>query len=182
MASRKWSIISAREHAGAMPSASRAHRAECGADPGPRCNVATRSRIGCTIRLTAWGRHMAVTSCERPSESLPCRDDLPPPLEDRPKLVRRDDLELGEGAVARLLVRAPAAELRRVPEAHSLHVIVGDLDDQLRAERLPGKILALAPAALRPRPALPGSPAGCRPRPSPSTGCPRASPGDTGAR
>ena len=58
------------------------------------------------------------------------------------------DLELRVGAVARLLVGAPAPELRGVAEARALHVIVGDLDDELGAQRLPREILALAPAAL----------------------------------
>ena len=45
------------------------------------------------------------------------------------QLVRRHDLELLVRAVARALVGAPAAELRRVTEAVALHVVVGDLDD-----------------------------------------------------
>ena len=61
-----------------------------------------------------------------------------------------------EGAVARLLVGPPAAELRRVAEPAALHVIVGDLDHELRPERLPRQILALAPAAGRARAALAG--------------------------
>src|SRR5438128_1207604 len=74
---------------------------------------------------------------------------LAPPGEDRRQLVRRDDLELVEGAVARLLVGTPPAELRRVTEPAALHVVVGDLDHQLRPQRLPGKIFPLAPAAHR---------------------------------
>ena len=49
----------------------------------------------------------------------------------------RDDFQLIEGAVARALVCAPAAELRCVSEPIALHVVVCDLDDQLRTQRLP---------------------------------------------
>src|SRR5207237_4438580 len=75
------------------------------------------------------------------------------------QLLRRDDLQLQKGAVERLLVGAPSSKLRRVPEATALHVVVGYLDHQLRAQRLPREVLALAPAARRaghaPFPALP---------------------------
>src|SRR5690606_29117909 len=43
-------------------------------------------------------------------------------------------LQLGEGAVAGLLVRPPADELRRVPEPGSLHVVIAHLDDPLRTQ------------------------------------------------
>ena len=48
-----------------------------------------------------------------------------------------DDLELRVGAVGGLLVGAPAAELRGVAEAGALHVVVGDLDDELRRAAAP---------------------------------------------
>src|SRR4051812_20583508 len=67
--------------------------------------------------------------------------------EDFGQLLRCDDLELREGAVARLLVGAPPSKLRGVPETTALHVVVGNLDHQLRTQRLPRKVLALAPAA-----------------------------------
>ena len=93
--------------------------------------------------------------------------------EDRRQLVRRHDLELRVGAVARLLVRPPAPELRDVPEAGALHVVVADLGHELRAQRLPGETLARAPAAARARPALHARLAPRGP-PSPSTGGSRA--------
>ena len=65
--------------------------------------------------------------------------------------MRRHDLELRVVAVAGRLVRAPAPEVRDVTEALALHVVVGDLGDELRSQRLPGEGLAAAPAALRPR-------------------------------
>src|SRR5262245_28768757 len=71
--------------------------------------------------------------------------------EDLRQLLRRDNFELGIGAVARLLVRAPPPKLRNVTEAASLHVVVSDFDRQLGTERLPGQVLALAPAALATR-------------------------------
>src|SRR5688572_17351432 len=81
------------------------------------------------------------------------------------QLLRRDHLELVERAVGWAFVGAPAAKLRRVPEARALHVIVGDFQDELRTERLPGKILALAPAARCARPPLRGRVAAVRQRP-----------------
>src|SRR2546427_12880088 len=62
--------------------------------------------------------------------------------------MRRNDLELVVGAVARFLVRAPSSELRGVTEPAALHVVVGYFDHQLGTQRFPGQILALAPAAL----------------------------------
>src|SRR5438132_13796307 len=70
------------------------------------------------------------------------------PSENRRQLMRRNDLELVVGAVARFLVRAPSSELRGVTEPAALHVVVGDFDHQLGTQRFPGQILALAPAAL----------------------------------
>ena len=52
-------------------------------------------------------------------------------------LLRGNDFELIERAIARSLVRPPAAKLRRVPKARALHVIVRDLHDELGPQRLP---------------------------------------------
>src|SRR5204862_1380337 len=71
--------------------------------------------------------------------------------EDLCQLVRWHDLELRIRAVTRTLVATPAAELRRVPKAASLHVAVRPLGDELGPKRRPGQVLALAPAALHPR-------------------------------
>src|SRR5688572_30160419 len=60
----------------------------------------------------------------------------------------RSDLELVVAAVRRSLVGTPAEEDRRVPKATALQVVVLDLAHALDPERLPGKILAGAPAAL----------------------------------
>src|SRR5205807_1351797 len=73
-----------------------------------------------------------------------CREDLG-------QLVRWHDLGLRICSVSRAIVATPAAELRRVPKAASLHVIVRHLGDELGAKRFPGQVLALAPAALHPR-------------------------------
>ena len=67
--------------------------------------------------------------------------------EDGFELFGRDYFQLGEGA-GRLAVGAPAAEVGHVAEAAALHVLVGDLDDELGAEGIPGEVLAAAPAAL----------------------------------
>src|SRR5580704_4976702 len=52
--------------------------------------------------------------------------------------------------------------MRHVPEASALHVLICDFDHQLRPQRLPRQVLALAPAALATRHALPGF-TGCGP-------------------
>src|SRR5919106_75075 len=64
---------------------------------------------------------------------------------DRRQLVRRDHLELRERALVRALVGAPPAKLRRMAEARPLHVIVRDLHDELRTQRLPGQVFPLTP-------------------------------------
>jgi hypothetical protein len=38
----------------------------------------------------------------------------------------RNNFKLGVGTIARLFVRSPSAELRRVPEAISLHVVISN--------------------------------------------------------
>src|SRR4029079_3139 len=58
--------------------------------------------------------------------------------------------------IAGLLVSAPPSELCCVTEAAALHVIVSDFDYQLRTQRFPGHVLALAPTALGARSALLG--------------------------
>ena len=68
------------------------------------------------------------------------------------QLVGRRDLELVVAAVAGRLVRPPAQEDRRVAEAVALQVVVLHLAHALDPQRLPGQVLAGAPAALR-RPA-----------------------------
>src|SRR4029079_10705234 len=69
--------------------------------------------------------------------------------EDARELVRRGGLQLVVAAVRGRLVRAPAADRRPVTEPVALEVVVGDLDDALRAERLPREVLAPVPAARR---------------------------------
>ncbi len=49
----------------------------------------------------------------------------------------RNDFELGVCAVAGFFVRSPSAELRRMPEAASLHVVVSDLHHKLGSQRFP---------------------------------------------
>src|SRR6266404_2649956 len=76
------------------------------------------------------------------------RNGSSPAGENRGQLLRRDDFELGIRAIARLLVRTPPSKMRHVPEASALHVLISDFDHQLRSQRLPRQVLALAPAAL----------------------------------
>src|SRR3984957_12720851 len=42
------------------------------------------------------------------------------------QFLRRNNFKLGVGTIAGLFVRSPSAELRRVPEAISLHVVVSN--------------------------------------------------------
>ena len=58
------------------------------------------------------------------------------------------DVELLVGARRRLAVGAPALEPRGVAEAVALQVLVGDLGDELDAQRLPAQVLARVPPAL----------------------------------
>src|SRR5260221_3938722 len=58
--------------------------------------------------------------------------ELPRSGENSRQLVWWDNLELIVHAIARTLVVAPTAKLRGVSKAISLHVIVGNLHDQLR--------------------------------------------------
>src|SRR5206468_11822159 len=85
----------------------------------------------------------------------------------RRKLVRRSGLPLREPTVSQTLGGPPPAKLCRVSKARPLHVVAGDLHDQLRPQRLPRQILTLTPAAHRARPAV-HRVVGAPPSPSPS--------------
>ena len=63
-------------------------------------------------------------------------------IEDGGEFVGWDGFELGVGAGLREFVCAPAAELRHVAEARALHVLVGDLENELGAEGLQERSLA----------------------------------------
>src|SRR6202035_3355270 len=76
--------------------------------------------------------------------------------ENRHQLLWRNNFELGIGAVARLLVRAPPSKLRHVTETGALHVFVSDFHHQFGTQWLPRQVLALAPAALATRHAMRG--------------------------
>ena len=56
-------------------------------------------------------------------------------------------LQLIEGAVPRILVRAPALEASAVPEAIAGELVVADLDHQHRRDGDEGQVLVAAPAA-----------------------------------
>src|SRR5437773_1806595 len=77
--------------------------------------------------------------------------------EDSLELVGGRDLQLIVAAVLGTLVGAPAHELRGVPEARALHVVVGDLADAFGTQRLPAQILAAIPPAGRAGHVLPRS-------------------------
>ena len=63
--------------------------------------------------------------------TMAAQEKLPSGGKNRRQLVGRNDFELIEGTVLWALVGAPTAKLRRVPEAVALHMVVGDLDDEL---------------------------------------------------
>src|SRR5205085_3435196 len=62
------------------------------------------------------------------------------------QLGRRDDLELRVGAVAGVLVVAPAPETRVVAEPSAEQTLVLHFADALDAERLPRHVLVRVPA------------------------------------
>ncbi len=72
---------------------------------------------------------------------------LPSLGEDGLQFFGRDNFKLSEVAGSWFAVGAPPAEVGHMPEASALHMLVRDLNYQFWTERLPGKILALAPAA-----------------------------------
>src|SRR5690349_18456836 len=53
------------------------------------------------------------------------------------QFLRRNDFELGVCAVAGFFVRSPSSELRRMPEAASLHVVVCDLHHEFGSQWFP---------------------------------------------
>ena len=55
--------------------------------------------------------------------------DSPSLGKDCRQFLRGDNFQLGKGTIAGLFVRSPSAELRGVPEAISLHVIVSNFDN-----------------------------------------------------
>src|SRR5215468_1161846 len=71
--------------------------------------------------------------------------------EDAVQLVGGGDFQLIVAAVLRALVWTPAPELRGMSESSPLHVIVRDLTDALRPERLPAQIFPAVPPAGRTR-------------------------------
>ena len=98
-----------------------------------------------------------------------------PPLEDVSNVERRRLLELRVAAGGGVAVRAPAHELRRVPEPRALQVVVAHLDDPLRAAaaRMAGP--SWGSIGFRPRAPLLS-------RPPSSTGARRRRPPAAGAR
>src|SRR5215469_9702380 len=71
--------------------------------------------------------------------------------ENRCQLLCRDNFKLGIGTFQRGFVRSPAAELRCMAEAVSLHVIVRDFHHQFGSQWFPSQVLALTPATLASR-------------------------------
>src|SRR6267378_436476 len=57
--------------------------------------------------------------------------------ENRGQLLGGNHFELRISAVARLLIHAPPPEMRHVPEAKALHVLVSDLGHQFRPQGFP---------------------------------------------
>src|SRR4051794_30367918 len=78
----------------------------------------------------------------------------PSEAEDLQELHRDRGVELLVGARRRLAVGPPALEARGVAEPIALQVLVGDLGDEVEAQRLPREVLARVPPALRARSAL----------------------------
>src|SRR5881628_527426 len=96
------------------------------------------------VRLDADPREPAARAAETPAPSGTPR----PGREDLVELVGTRDLELVVTTGRGSLVRPPAQEGRAVAEAVALQVVVFHLAHALDAQRLPGEILAGAPATL----------------------------------
>ena len=95
-------------------------------------------------------------ACGRKGEIPPMPDDprevdgcgRPPP--------RSSSVELVDGAVARVLVLAPALHLRPVPDPPPARVVEGDLDHELGPQRDPLEVAVVRPPARLARAALAG--------------------------
>src|SRR5580704_12970159 len=72
------------------------------------------------------------------------------------EFLRRNYLKLGIRAIGWLFVGPPAAEVRHVTKAASLHMFVSDFHNQLGPQGFPRQVFALAPAALAARHAMAG--------------------------
>ena len=89
------------------------------------------------------------TASSEPRAALSAAEKiLPTTSKDGGELLRWNNLELVVRAVARFLIGAPSSKLCRMPKAVTLHMVVRNFDNELGAQRLPGKILTLAPATL----------------------------------
>src|SRR6266571_9346310 len=128
-----------------------------GAPPPGRACASTSST---SPRACARRGSRSIPTSRPPSRAAGTATSLRRPSEDLGELGGRSDLELVVAAVRRPLVGTPAQEHGRMPEAGALQVVVLHLADALDPERLPGEVLALAPAAGRarhPSPSLEGA-------------------------
>src|SRR5271154_4606766 len=107
-----------------------------------RCSRPRKLPIPTTIRRGN------MTGADRKRMPDPTSETSPISRKNLHELLRRNDLKLSIGAIARLLVRAPSSEVRHVTEAVALHVFVGDFYYELGPERLPREVFPLTPSAL----------------------------------
>src|SRR5262245_28819711 len=86
------------------------------------------------------------SACQHPRAAgrLPC--DIWSVREDLREVVADDLLELVIGARLGGAIRAPALELRRVPQPRPLHVVVPNLHHEYRVNRDPGQVFLRVPA------------------------------------
>ena len=137
--------------AGDMPEYLARLEAEAAPDSGP--GAAIRAALAGDLHLHSdWSDGGAtIESMARKAAELGHRymalTDHSPQLKVAKGLTRDRLLELLVRARPRVAVRAPADELRRVAEPRPLHVVVPDLDDELRAEGGERQVLAGAPPA-----------------------------------
>src|SRR5207247_5276490 len=127
-----------------------------GAPPPGRASASTSSTSpgACARR-----RSRSIPTPRPRSRAAGTATSLRRPSEDLGELGGRSDLELIVAALRRPFVGTPAHEGGRMPEAGALQVVVLHLADALDPERLPGEVLALAPAAggaRHPSPSLQG--------------------------
>src|SRR5258708_22761737 len=111
-----------------------------------RCDLRKRLPIRMKIRRANGGLGVIQNVIPKKTNSWLLRSAAA--RENLHQFLRGNDLELTVGAVARLLVGAPSAKMRGMTKPGALHVLVSDFNHKLRAQWLPGQVLALAPAAL----------------------------------
>src|ERR1700682_4862430 len=118
--------------------------------------IGWRTSVSYSSRCASHHGFSLCRACSRKKRNARCVNGMTEKIwrstagsEDRGELLRRHYFQLMEGAVTWALVGTPAAKLCGVSKAVALHMVVGNLDDELRTQRLPRQIFPRAPTTLR---------------------------------